>query len=95
MATEETKKVDQEPTAEATATATAGTEPKADPMALSIGDLKNLTLILDTASTRGAFKAGEMAGVGFIYNKLTAFLQKVEAQQPQAAAPTTAPTESK
>jgi hypothetical protein len=32
--------------------------------------------------------------VGFIYNKLTAFLQKVEQQQ-KAAAPTDAPTESK
>ena len=94
MATEEKKKVEEKPTAEATASATAGTEPKADPMALSIGDLKNLQGILDVASKRGAFGAGEMAGVGFIYNKLTAFLQKVEQQQ-KAAAPTDAPTESK
>ena len=93
MATEEKKKV-EEPTAEATASATAGTEPKADPMALSIGDLKNLQSILDVASKRGAFGASEMAGVGFIYNKLTAFLQKVEQQQ-KAAAPTDAPAESK
>ena len=94
MATEEKKKVEEKPTAEATASATAGTEPKADPMALSIGDLKNLQSILDVASKRGAFGASEMAGVGFIYNKLTAFLQKVEQQQ-NAAAPTDAPTESK
>ena len=90
MATEENKKVEEKPTAEATASATAGT----DPMALSIGDLKNLQGILDVASKRGAFGASEMAGVGFIYNKLTAFLQKVEQQQ-KAAAPTDAPTESK
>ena len=62
-----------------------------DPMALSIGDLKNLSTILDVASTRGAFKASEMAGVGFIYNKLTAFLQKVEGDQKAAAAQQTAP----
>ena len=48
-----------------------------DPNALSIGDLKNLSSILDVASTRGAFKAAEMAGVGFLYNKLQAFLSKV------------------
>jgi len=48
-----------------------------DPNALSIGDLKNLSTILDVASTRGAFKAAEMAGVGFLYNKLQAFLSKV------------------
>ena len=65
-----------------------------DPMALSIGDLKNLSTILDVASTRGAFKASEMAGVGFIYNKLQAFLAKVAPEQKpedaKAAAPATA-----
>ena len=48
-------------------TATADNQaPQADPMALSIGDLKNLQGILDVASKRGAFGASEMAGVGFI-----------------------------
>ena len=65
-----------------------------DPNALSIGDLKNLSTILDVASTRGAFKANEMAGVGFLYNKLQAFLAKVAPEQtPEgtAGAPATAP----
>ncbi len=65
-----------------------------DPTALSIGDLKNLSTILDVASTRGAFKAGEMAGVGFLYNKLQAFLAKVAPEQKpadkKAEAPATA-----
>ena len=63
-----------------------------DPTALSIGDLKNLSTILDVASTRGAFKANEMAGVGFLYNKLQAFLAKVAPEQkPEGAeAPATA-----
>lgn len=65
-----------------------------DPNTLSIGDLKNLSSILDVASTRGAFKAAEMAGVGFLYNKLQAFLAKVAPpeQKPEdakAGAPTT------
>ena len=55
--------------------------PQPDPTALSIGDLKNLLTILDVASTRGAFKANEMAGVGFLYNKLQAFLAKVAPEQ--------------
>jgi hypothetical protein len=45
------------------------------------------------ASTRGAFKANEMAGVGFLYNKLQAFLAKVAPEQtPEgtAGAPATA-----
>ena len=64
-----------------------------DPTALSIGDLKNLSTILDVASTRGAFKANEMAGVGFLYNKLQAFLAKVAPEQkPEGTTTGQAPT---
>ena len=85
------------PTGTATAqpqAAPAGQQaPQQDPTALSIGDLKNLSTILDVASTRGAFKANEMAGVGFLYNKLQAFLAKVAPEQKPAGAeaPATAP----
>ena len=68
--------------------------PQQDPNALSIGDLKNLSTILDVASTRGAFKANEMQGVGFLYNKLQAFLAKVAPEEKpedkKAEAPATA-----
>ena len=57
-----------------------------DPNALSIGDLKNLTTIIDVASSRGAFRANEMASIGLMYNKLQSFLTKTAptnaAQQP-------------
>ena len=90
MSKEETKQ------AEAATKATAPTNaPAPDPMALSIGDLKNLSVIIDVASTRGAFKAAEMANVGFIYNKLQSFLAKVAPEgQPvptTASAPAPAP----
>ena len=82
------------PTGKATASpqAAQAQAPQPDPTALSIGDLKNLSTILDVASTRGAFKANEMAGVGFLYNKLQAFLAKVAPEQkPEGAeAPATA-----
>ena len=96
MANDENKQANE--TVEAPATATAGTTasagqqaPQPDPTALSIGDLKGLMTILDVASTRGAFKASEMSGVGYIYNKLQAFLAKVapEGQQAGTGAPTT------
>ena len=100
-----TKKKNLKKSAKATAKAPTGTAtanpqaapaqaPQPDPTALSIGDLKNLSTILDVASTRGAFKANEMAGVGFLYNKLQAFLAKVAPEQtPEgtAGAPATAP----
>jgi len=79
-------------TAPATGKATAQPQAQPDPTALSIGDLKNLSTILDVASTRGAFKANEMAGVGFLYNKLQAFLAKVAPEQtPEGTAGATAP----
>ena len=37
---------------------------------------------MDVASTRGAFRANEMATVGLLYNKLTQFLVKVAPQGP-------------
>jgi len=90
MAKEEVKK--KEETVEATATATAQTtapaneQPQPDPTALSIGDLKGLMSIIDVASARGSFRAGEMAGVGTLYNKLSAFLAKVAPTEGQPGA---------
>ena len=97
MAKEETKK------AEAVEQATAKPEaPASDPMALSIGDLKNLSTIIDVATSRGAFRANELASVGTIYNKLQAFLTKVTAtdkpvmgQPAPASAPAIESTEGK
>ena len=75
--------------------APAGTTASANAPAgqdLSIADLKNLGTIIDVASTRGAFRAGEMATVGAMYNKLQAFIAKVSpADKAQATAGTTAP----
>jgi len=90
MAKEEVKKTEE--TVEATATATAqptapaNEQPQPDPTALSIGDLKGLMSIIDVASARGSFRAGEMAGVGTLYNKLSAFLAKVAPTEGQPGA---------
>ena len=94
MAKEDIKKkesVEAKDTATAQSTAPAGdqAQPQADPTALSIGDLKGLQSIIDVASARGSFRAGEMAGVGTLYNKLSAFLAKVApAESKPGAAPT-------
>ena len=44
---------------------------------LNINDLVALRNIIDIASQRGAFKAGEMESVGKVYNKLNMFLESV------------------
>ena len=101
MAKEETKKKVETAEAKGTATAqptdTASGQPQAqpqpDPTALSIGDLKGLMSIIDVASARGSFRAGEMASVGTLYNKLSTFLAKVAPAETQPGAPgTAAPT---
>lgn len=47
---------------------------------ITVADLNLLKNIIDLASTRGAFRAGEMKQVGEVYEKLTAFLEAVVAQ---------------
>ena len=88
MAKEEVKKTEETVEAKATATAqpTAPANEQPDPNALSIGDLKGLMSIIDVASARGSFRAGEMAGVGTLYNKLSGFLAKVAPTDTQPGA---------
>ena len=70
----ESKKVEAAPAAEAT-TATI------EPVQLTISDLQILGRIVDLASRRGAFQAGELSQVGEAYNKLAGFLAYVESVQ--------------
>lgn len=51
---------------------------------LSINDLNAMKVIIDIASSRGAFKPNEMTAVGQTYTKLSAFLDQV-AKQAEAA----------
>lgn len=52
------------------------TSPPAGPD-LTITDLVNVRTIIDVAVKRGTFAAGEVAGVGAVYNKLDAFIKAV------------------
>jgi hypothetical protein len=48
---------------------------------LTINDLNAMKIIIDIASSRGAFKPNEMIAVGQVYTKLTKFLSSVTKQQ--------------
>ena len=52
---------------------------------ITIADLDTLRTVIDLASSRGAFRAGELQQVGELYNKLTNFLQAAVATLPQPA----------
>ena len=55
-----------------------GGAPAAD---LNISDLVAIRSIIDAATQRGAFKAGELEAVGKTYNKLNNFLESVTKQK--------------
>lgn len=48
---------------------------------LNVSDLAALKSIIDVASQRGAFRAGEMEAVGKTYNKLSNFLDSITAKK--------------
>lgn len=54
---------------------------------LNINDLSTLRAIIDLASTRGAFKAAELAAVGTAYNRLNNFLEQVAKQSETSGTP--------
>lgn len=58
---------------------------------LTVNDLNAMKVIIDIASSRGAFKPNEMTAVGQTYTKLTAFLEKVAQQQQPAQQPAAQP----
>ncbi len=58
----------------------ASEQAKADPNELTINDLNAMKVIIDIASSRGAFKPAEMTVVGQTYTKLSAFLEQVAKQ---------------
>lgn len=47
---------------------------------LTVQDLAMMKNIIDLSAQRGAFKPAEMAAVGNVYNKLSAFLESVSQQ---------------
>jgi hypothetical protein len=56
------------------------TAPEAPANDLSINDLQAMKVIIDIASSRGAFKPNEMVAVGQTYTKLESFLEQVAKQ---------------
>jgi len=47
---------------------------------ITVQDLDAIRNVIDLASSRGAFRANELADIGLLYNKLSQFLEAVVAQ---------------
>lgn len=61
--------------------AEAQTSTTLEPVQLTVADLQLLAKIIDLASRRGAFQAGELSQVGDAFNKLASFLAYVDSVQ--------------
>jgi hypothetical protein len=70
----------------------AEAEQQAAAPSLTLQDLVLVAQIIQLTSSRGAFKAEELADVGGLYNKLIAFLQSTGALAPAPAATSTEET---
>lgn len=57
------------------------TTPRAAQDSIGMTDLQVVVQVIDLASSRGAFRGGELEVVGVLYNKLTNFLNNVKAAQ--------------
>ena len=82
-----TEETQEAVTNEAQLEAPQGQTPTPDVTDLTVTDLGALRQIIDVATSRGAFKAGEMTQVGPVYDKLDKFLNHIAAQQQAAGAP--------
>lgn len=74
---------------------TTGTETEAPvgaPESIGLQDLQLLAQIVDLSTQRGAFRGNELTQVGLVFDKLTAFLNHVAAEQ-QAKAEANAESE--
>ena len=80
MAKKETKQV------ETVQQATVPTAQQEQQPSLNLQDLILVAQIIQICSSRGAFKADELANVGNLYTKLVAFLQSTGALTPAADA---------
>jgi hypothetical protein len=56
-------------------------EGQAVPESIGLQDLQLLAQIVDLASQRGAFRGNELTQVGVVFDKLSAFLNHVAAEQ--------------
>ena len=54
---------------------------------LTLQDLSTMQQIIDTASSRGAFRGAELSTTGALYEKITEFLEEVQKQQEEQKAP--------
>lgn len=81
-----TEETQEAVTNEAQPEAPQGQTPTPDVTELTISDLAAIRQVIDAATSRGAFKAGEMSQIGVVYDKLDKFLNHIAAQQQAAGA---------
>ena len=52
---------------------------------ITITDLKNVMVLIDLCTQRGAFRAPELSSVAALYDKINQFVSSAEGKQPTTA----------
>jgi hypothetical protein len=63
-------------------------QPQTEPVALGLNDLNSMLTIIEVCSTRGSFRAEELAAVGALFNKIRAFVQSNAPAETEASSQT-------
>jgi hypothetical protein len=66
---------------------TESSQASAPPVELNINDLAAIRNLIEVVTQRGVFKATELSSVGVLFDKLNAFLNAAQAQQPNQDQP--------
>ena len=53
-------------------------QPPEEPVSLQLADIRFCKTIIETATERNAWKADELATVGYVYNKISLWLEQNE-----------------
>lgn len=56
-------------------------------ISISLQDMKNILVLIDLCTQRGAFRGSELSSIGQLYEKITGFVEQTEKQQMQMEDP--------
>ncbi len=68
---------------------------QAEKITITLNDYKTMCGVIDVASTRGAFRANELANIGILHNRLLAYIQQNEPTSVNGSPTVTVDTEKK
>jgi hypothetical protein len=57
------------------------------PVQINLQDMKNIIVLIDLCTQRGAFRGAELSSIGQLYEKILGFVEQTEKQRMQMEDP--------